>query len=436
MKYDVFISYSREDYLKNNQPDENSVVAKVLKTFDEAGITYWIDKECIYSGNEFAEVISNAIEDSRVFLFISTVNSNASKWTAREIASAEDIQHPIVPFRVDRTPYNRQIRLFVANLDYIDFQKNGDKAFDALLTAVNKHLDRIKAKEQEEERIKLEETEEHQAKERERIRKAMLQTRYLVRLDMIQEQIVAQQEKRNELIREMEEEGLEPPVEEETPLVETSNGNTPIDNDSDLNEIQPQPNEFDAFNQDHQKSKKIKMLYALLGVGLCAIIILGVSLFFVDDDRDGWKQLYNNENNELCNVRDDLRELSNTNPMIISKIEIANTDSEGNILTNYGKKIYSKEKMYLRLRIAYYGLFSGEKLLKIKCYRLNDFFRDKDDSPFGFSQEKIVRIDTGKNLLTLSGWGNERKRYWKRGRYCIEIWYQNVCLGSKTFNIL
>ena len=50
-QYDVFISYSRKDYVdeqKNIIPGNE--VSKIKDALSEAGITYWFDEERIYSG--------------------------------------------------------------------------------------------------------------------------------------------------------------------------------------------------------------------------------------------------------------------------------------------------------------------------------------------------------------------------------------------------
>ena len=72
-KYDVFISYSRKDYVdekKNVIP--GNVVSKIKEALTQAGISYWFDEEGIYSGDEFAGVLTKAIRNSQIFLFISS----------------------------------------------------------------------------------------------------------------------------------------------------------------------------------------------------------------------------------------------------------------------------------------------------------------------------------------------------------------------------
>lgn len=49
------------------------------------------------------------IEKAHIFLFLATENSNKSRWTCKEIASADELGKYIIPVRIDNTPYNKQV---------------------------------------------------------------------------------------------------------------------------------------------------------------------------------------------------------------------------------------------------------------------------------------------------------------------------------------
>ncbi len=71
-KYDVFISYSRRDYVDESyNVIPGNAIAEIQNVFDENGITYWFDKDGIYSGQEFIEIITGAIAESKMLIFIS-----------------------------------------------------------------------------------------------------------------------------------------------------------------------------------------------------------------------------------------------------------------------------------------------------------------------------------------------------------------------------
>ena len=145
------------------------------------------------------------------------------------------------------------------------------------------------------------------------------------------------------------------------------------------------------------------------------------------------KQERDNAKSELSNFKS---KVSNIYPLIITDIEIANVTYEGDIQTNYGYSIYSSSTMYLKPRIKYTGLISGNKIFKVKWYNPDGTISRGDSSPYGFSQSQSVYVYNGdNNTYELSGWGNSSKGYWRSGTYRIEIWYENSCLMSKTFII-
>lgn len=45
-----------------------------MKTLTDAGITYWIDKEGIYSGDKFTEELPKIIKSASIFVYLSTAN--------------------------------------------------------------------------------------------------------------------------------------------------------------------------------------------------------------------------------------------------------------------------------------------------------------------------------------------------------------------------
>ncbi len=139
-KYDVFISYSRKDYVNDvGNILENNVLSRIKDTFKASGISYWFDEEGIYSGQEFTSVITRAIRTSAVFVFVSSKNSNVSLWTSNEIAIAKHLNKPIIPFRIDDSPYNDSVMMLIAALDYVD-GRDSKVAFNKLIRAIRHYI--------------------------------------------------------------------------------------------------------------------------------------------------------------------------------------------------------------------------------------------------------------------------------------------------------
>lgn len=145
MQYDVFISYSRKDYIdENGNVIRGNIISKIKDVLNKNGITYWIDEDGINSGDEFARLIVRSIKDSKVLLFVSTENSNNSEWTRKEIASAISYKKKIIPFKYDDTPFNDSLLLYLADLDFISYTKMGDRGLNRLVTSISKYLEGLK----------------------------------------------------------------------------------------------------------------------------------------------------------------------------------------------------------------------------------------------------------------------------------------------------
>lgn len=168
VKYDVFISYSRADYVDaQKRVIPGNVVSKVKDALTEAGITFWFDEKGINHGENFATRIVASIKASYVFIFLSTQSANRSAWTSKEIACADELRKHIIPVRIDKSPYNETTMFRIADLDYIDYYANAEKGLEELVVAVKTA---IAAKKEEEAKCKAEE-EARRAREEQEKRK-------------------------------------------------------------------------------------------------------------------------------------------------------------------------------------------------------------------------------------------------------------------------
>lgn len=114
MKHQVFISYSRKDEEK---------VGKIKAILDEYQIPYWIDKEGIFSGENYKEVIVDAIDVAKVVIFMSSANSNASINVIRELGYAVQQRKTIIPVLLDNAQYAKSIRLDISDIDQIEYKE-------------------------------------------------------------------------------------------------------------------------------------------------------------------------------------------------------------------------------------------------------------------------------------------------------------------------
>ena len=113
--YDAFVSYSRKDY---------NYVKTIIDVLTNQGYRCWMDRDGIESGDMFKRVLVKAIKDSQVVLFFSSVNSNSSEWTLKEVNAAVQLKKAIIPIRLDEMPYDDSILLDLSGLDFVSTKDN------------------------------------------------------------------------------------------------------------------------------------------------------------------------------------------------------------------------------------------------------------------------------------------------------------------------
>ena len=108
----VFISYARVD-----KPIVSPLVERLEK---DLRINCWNDLEDIESGEQFEEVIIQAIDSSRIVLFMLSDNGLLSKWTKREVYYAEGEGKEIIPVVIDGKGLRGWFKFHFGNVHYID----------------------------------------------------------------------------------------------------------------------------------------------------------------------------------------------------------------------------------------------------------------------------------------------------------------------------
>lgn len=112
-EFDVFISYSHQD---------KEIAEQICMLLDQHGISYWIDRDGVRHGDDFKEDIVNAVNSSEILLFISSVNSNKSRNTVKEVGLAEKNNKVILPVRIDDSPYNKSLEYDLCNRHWIQLK--------------------------------------------------------------------------------------------------------------------------------------------------------------------------------------------------------------------------------------------------------------------------------------------------------------------------
>lgn len=107
----IFFSYSRKD------SDKADFVCKLL---DKSNIPYWIDRNGVFSGSNFKELIVKAISSTDIVIFLSSENSNKSPNVAKEISIADQHGKIIMPIRLDSAPMSPKITYDLTGIDFLD----------------------------------------------------------------------------------------------------------------------------------------------------------------------------------------------------------------------------------------------------------------------------------------------------------------------------
>lgn len=186
--YHLFISYSRLDdinYKKRNK--QRSAIDNILDRLRKEQIKFWIDRDGKYCGEDFEEIIVNALDNSEMLLFISSNNSNTkSEWVVREIKNARRKKMKIIPLLIDNTPFSKKIELTLEDIENRLYYENPQEALDKVVGSIKDHIAAIK-KEEEEAIEKAKKEEAQKKEEEERVRKAEIEKK---RIEKLKEELV------------------------------------------------------------------------------------------------------------------------------------------------------------------------------------------------------------------------------------------------------
>ena len=135
---------------------------------------------------------------------------------------------------------------------------------------------------------------------------------------------------------------------------------------------------------------------------------------------------------ELYQTKSVLDNVAQQMPIFISSMVLRTGDD------SYGETIYSKNTTYIYPKVEVYSLIDGSVDFYIKFFTPNGLSTSSTPgtSPQGYSykcEEYLSKYQ--KQTVYLSGWGGKSKGHWSSGTYRIEVWYNDVCIKTKTFII-
>lgn len=125
---------------------------------------------------------------------------------------------------------------------------------------------------------------------------------------------------------------------------------------------------------------------------------------------------------------------SGNSPFSISKVEIANTDTDGSLITSWDATIYDFKTKYIKPRLTVDVNKSGTYDIFVKFITPTGMSTGSN-SPSGYSYKSSVKMDSGTHTYLLSGWGGDTAGHWKEGNYIFEFYYDGKIIGKKEFKV-
>lgn len=134
----VFISHSSADYRDpaTGKIITGNAISEIIKVLRDNQISIWIDETGLISSKGWCHQIEKAIDDCSIFLFVSSENANKSANTANEVQYALDSKKHIIPFKLDRSPYHKDLKLNLIRIHFIKYYEDRHKALSDLVTTI------------------------------------------------------------------------------------------------------------------------------------------------------------------------------------------------------------------------------------------------------------------------------------------------------------
>ena len=101
-RYDVFISYSRQD---------TAIVQPFVEELRRRGYTIFFDTQSIIVGDLWKQRLANAVRSSRVCILCWSQHARDSEYVAFEYSRAEGLGRPVLPWLLDATPLPNMVEL-------------------------------------------------------------------------------------------------------------------------------------------------------------------------------------------------------------------------------------------------------------------------------------------------------------------------------------
>ena len=128
---DIFVSYSRKD---------SEIAEKIIDRLEEEGIECFNEPEVLYGSSDFMSPIRRVVTNSKVIVYLSSQNSNASSYVKGAVGYAFKRNKPVIPVLLDSTVYPRILQAKLDNIETISMEEGFDQAMERLISKVKAYI--------------------------------------------------------------------------------------------------------------------------------------------------------------------------------------------------------------------------------------------------------------------------------------------------------
>lgn len=186
---------------------------------------------------------------------------------------------------------------------------------------------------------------------------------------------------------------------------------------------------------EERKKEAEKVNGCLAWGGVIFFIAVFIIIFNISECSGGRTETVTETATETPAIEEIPADYDETRLPDIYSIEIGNRTSDGDVITDYGEKIYSSETTYLKPRIRYKSYADRSYMFDIKWINPDGSIIMDDSSPAGYSYSFPYSLSYGEGNEVLYGYGSDTKGNWEAGDYAIEIWCKGTLLKRKEFTI-
>lgn len=111
----VFISYSSKDF---------DLAKEFCNALDELDISYWIYIHANYGGQNYKDVLDEAIVESKILVLLFSKNAKESDDVKKEVSIAVNQGIMVLPVKLDDSPFEGRYRYDFTDVDRIDYSEN------------------------------------------------------------------------------------------------------------------------------------------------------------------------------------------------------------------------------------------------------------------------------------------------------------------------